>query len=163
MTRLVDERVGLGVAFILNKHVAIQPRYFFVARQPFTGGTNYEHRLILETIFRIFPGRFTLTDRPRIERRFRLSREDAWIFRNRFQVEYPVRIVGREFRPFVSNEVYYDTGAHAWTRHRFFIGVIKALDKRVTGEFFYLRQNDGRSRPGDLHVIGTLLRIKLRD
>lgn len=163
ITKLVDERIGAGLAFKLNRRFTLQPRYFFVARQAFTGGTNYEHRMIVEGIFRFFPGKFTLTDRNRIERRFRLSRKDAWIYRNRFQVEYPVRIGGSEFRPYVSSEVYYDTVPRAWTRHRFFIGVIKEFDKRVSGEFFYLRQNDGRSRPGDLHVIGTLLRIKLRE
>lgn len=163
ITRLVDERIGAGLAFKLNRRFTLQPRYFFVARQAFTGGTNYEHRLIVEGIVRFFPSKFTLTDRNRIERRFRLSREDAWIYRNRFQVEYPVRIGGSEFRPYVSSEIYYDTGPRAWTRHRLFIGFIKEFDKRVSGEFFYLRQNDGHSRPGDLHVIGTLLRIRLRE
>lgn len=33
--------------------------------------------------------------------------------------------------------------------------------ERYTGELYYLRQNDGRSRPGDLHVIGSVLRIRL--
>ena len=74
-----------------------------------------------------------------------------------------MRIGDREFRPFISNEIYYDTGARAWTRHRLFIGVIKEFNKRATVELFYMRQNDWRARPSGLHVIGTLLRIRLRD
>ena len=47
-------------------------------------------------------------------------------------------------------------------RNRFSVGVIKEFNKQLAGELFYLRQNDGRARPGNLHVIGTTLRIRLR-
>jgi len=46
-------------------------------------------------------------------------------------------------------------------RNRFAIGASKVFNKHFTEEFFYLRQNDGVSIPGDLNVIGTTLRFRL--
>ena len=66
-----------------------------------------------------------------------------------------------KFKPFVADEVWYVGDASAWTRNRLSVGVIKEFNSRFTAELFYLRQNDGRARPGNLNVIGTLLRVKL--
>jgi hypothetical protein len=33
--------------------------------------------------------------------------------------------------------------------------------KRMSADFYYLRQNDGRSVPGDLNVIGAAFRYQL--
>jgi hypothetical protein len=46
-------------------------------------------------------------------------------------------------------------------RNRFSAGGIKVFNKHYTQEFYYLRQNDGVSLPGDLNVIGTTLRLRL--
>jgi len=59
----------------------------------------------------------------------------------------------------VADEVWYDSLQNAWTRNRVSAGVIKQFSRRFTAEFFYLRQNDGRARPGDAHVIGTLFKL----
>ncbi|MEJ7712427.1 MAG: hypothetical protein WKF84_21880 [Pyrinomonadaceae bacterium] len=56
---------------------------------------------------------------------------------------------------FVADEVFYDWSVDDWVRNRFTIGVSKVFNKTFTGDLYYMRQNDGRSRPGDLHVIGT--------
>ena len=42
-------------------------------------------------------------------------------------------------------------------RNRFRIGASKVFNKHFTQDFYYLRQNDGVSVPGDLNVIGTIL------
>ena len=59
----------------------------------------------------------------------------------------------------MADEVWYDSLQNAWTRNRVSAGVIKQFSRRFTAEFFYLRQNDGRARPGDAHVIGTLFKL----
>jgi len=48
-----------------------------------------------------------------------------------------------------------------WVRNRFASGIIKPLNKNITLELYYLRQNDGRTLPGDIHAIGTTWRIRL--
>ena len=159
--RPVDERIGAGVAFKPNRYMTFQPHYLYVAQQPFAGRKVFEHRLNLEATFRLFPGKFTIADRNRLERRVRHSSRDFWVYRNRLQIDYPVKIGDFSFKPFVADEAWYDSSASKWTRNRFSVGIIKDFHRRFTGELFYLRQNDGRARPGNLHVIGTLLRIRL--
>ncbi len=161
LERPVDERIGGGVALKPNKYFTFFPHYLYVAQQPFAGRKISEHRLNLEGTFRIFPGRFTITDRNRLERRVRNSSRDFWVYRNRLQIDHPVQIGEFKFKPFVADEVWYVGDARAWTRNRFSVGVIKEFNSRFTAELFYLRQNDGRARPGNLHVVGTLLKVKL--
>ena len=62
---------------------------------------------------------------------------------------------------FVSDEVFYDWAIDRWVRNRFAIGASKVFNKHFTQDFYYLRQNDGVSLPGDLNVLGTTLRFKL--
>ena len=62
---------------------------------------------------------------------------------------------------FVADEVFYDWVVNRWVRNRFSVGGIKVFNKHFTQDFYYLRQNDGVSIPGDLNVIGTTLRFRL--
>ena len=163
LSRPVDERIGAGMAFKPNRYMTFQPHYLYVAQQPFAGRKVFEHRLNLEATFRLFPGKFTIADRNRLERRVRHASRDFWVYRNRLQIDYPLKIGDFSFKPFVADEVWYDSSASQWTRNRFSVGIIKDFHPRFSGELFYLRQNDGRARPGNLHVIGTLLRIRLRE
>lgn len=61
-----------------------------------------------------------------------------------------------------ADEVFYDSRQRAWIRNRFSLGVIRKFNNRLTGEFYYTRHNDGFSRLGDVHVIGTTLRVRLK-
>jgi hypothetical protein len=62
---------------------------------------------------------------------------------------------------YVADEVFYDWSIDRWVRNRFTFGGTKVLNKHLTQDVYYLRQNDGVSIPGDLNVIGTTLRVKL--
>jgi len=46
-------------------------------------------------------------------------------------------------------------------RNRFAAGVSHTFNKYLTLEIYGMRQNDGRTRPGDVNVIGTTWRVKL--
>ena len=61
---------------------------------------------------------------------------------------------------YVADEVFYDWSFNAWVRNRFTIGVNKVLNKHLTLDLYYLRQNDGHTVPGDIHVIGANWRFK---
>ena len=62
---------------------------------------------------------------------------------------------------FASDEVYYNRRARTWVRNRSTIGAGKTFGERFAIELYYTRQNDGRSRPDNLHIIGTTLGIRL--
>lgn len=164
--RPVDERIGAGLAFKPNKYLILMPTYIYVDQQPFPGRRIHEHRLIMNITGRFNLGKFLFTDRNLIERRTRHDSRDFTVYRNRLQIDYPAKIGSFEFKPFVADEVFYSTqqgtaGRQGWFRNRISVGIIKQFSERLNAEFFYLRQNDGNQRPGDVHAVGTLVRVFL--
>jgi Protein of unknown function (DUF2490) len=162
--RPVDERIGGAFAFKLNKYLTLMPTYLYIAQQPFAGRKVIEHRLVMNVTGKFALGKFTFTDRNLIERRVRHSTRDFTVYRNRLQIDYPVKIGRFAFKPYVADEVWYDSSQNAqggWTRNRIGGGIIKQMGEKSNFEIFYLRQHDGRARPGNVHAIGTLFRIYL--
>jgi len=159
--RPIDERGGGGIAFKLNKYLTVMPTYLYIAQQPSPTRKNFEHRLILNITGKASLGKFNFTDRNLIERRVRHSLDDFVMYRNRLQIDYPVKLRSLDFRVYVADEAWYSTLLDTWVRNRISIGVFKQFTPHFYGEVFYLRQNDGRARPGDVHAIGTLFKINL--
>ena len=161
VSRPVDERVGAGFTFKFGQHVTISPSYLHIGMQPFARRRVWENRLTLPVVFAFKLDKFTLRDRNQIERRYRNSGLKTWRYRNRFQVEHPVGSDKLGLSLFISDEVFYDSAVDRWVRNRFAVGAIKVFNKHYTQDFYYMRQNDGVSIPGDLNIIGTTLRFRL--
>jgi hypothetical protein len=157
----VDERIGAGIALKLHKYVTLTPTYLYVAQQPSEGRKNFEHRLIPNVTIKFPIGQFNITDRNLFEWRVRHSLRDIFIYRNRLQIDHPARIGSFDFRVFMADEVFYSADLEKWVRNRISAGIIKKLNERLTAEFFYLNQQDGIARPGNLHVIGTVFKVYL--
>jgi len=161
LTRAVDERWGFGFNYKLNKYFTLNELYFHREARPPNGRQEREERLTLGATLRKSIGKFTLTDRNLFERRWRQPQVDAWRYRNRIQLEHPFKINKAKFTWFVSDEVFYDWSRHDWVRNRFAVGANHAFNKHFTGELYIIRQNDGRTRPGDVNIIGTVMRFRL--
>jgi uncharacterized protein DUF2490 len=161
ISRPVDERVGAGFIFRWGKYVTVSPNWLQIGMQPFRGRKIWESRLTLPVTLRFTADKWRFSDRNQLERRYRNSGLKSWRYRNRFQVEHPVGSKKWALSLFVADEVFYDWAVDRWVRNRFSIGGIKVFNKHYTHEFYYLRQNDGVSLPGDLNVIGTTLRFRL--
>jgi hypothetical protein len=159
--RPVDERGGGAIAFKLSKYLTIAPTYLYVAQQPTNTRKNFEHRLILNITPKFTAGKFTFTDRNHIERRVRHSLPNFVMYRNRLQIDHPVKIGEFEFKVYIADEVFYSTLVDAWVRNRIATGVFKQFSPRFYAEIFYLRQSDASVRPGDVHAVGTLFKITL--
>jgi hypothetical protein len=161
ITRPVDERIGVGFSFRIGKYVTVIPNYLHIRMQPFEGRSVYENRLSVQATLRFPVGRFTISDRNAFERRLRNPGIDATRYRNRLQIEHPIGPAKQKLSLFVSDEIFYDWSFNAWVRNRFAIGTSKVLNKQLTLDLYYMRQNDSRSVPGDLNIIGTALRVRL--
>lgn len=161
LTQPFDARWGIGFVFKFNKYVSFHPLFLHREATPPGGRPEREERITLAGTVRIPLGKFTLSDRTGFERRERTPQLDSWRFRNRVQLEHPFTIRKKKFTFFISDEVFYDFLLNDWVRNRALIGAGHAFNKHFTGELYYMRQNDGRSRPGDLHVIGTAMKFKL--
>jgi hypothetical protein len=159
LARPVDERGGVGVALKANRVLTIIPTWLYVAQQPAATRKNIEHRLIFNATFKFSLGKFAFTDRNLIERRLRNGRDDFTMYRNRLQIDHPASLGSFKFRVFVADEAWYDSLQNAWIRNRVSAGIIKQFSRHFTADIFYLRQNDGRARPGNAHVIGALFKL----
>ena len=161
ITHPVDERVGVGFTSRVGKYVVVAPHYFHIGTRPFENRKGWENRLVVPVTLRFNAGDFRLSDRNQFERRFRSNGARSTRYRNRFQVDHPIGGDKLKLSLFVADEVFYDWSIDRWVRNRFSVGASKVFNKYFTQDFYYLRQNDGVSVPGDLHVMGTTLRLKL--
>ena len=161
ISHAVDERIGAGFTFKVNKYVSVSPNYLHIGMQPFAGRRIWENRLTLPVQIRFNLGEFRLTDRNQFERRIRSTGQRSTRYRNRLLLEHPVGADNLGLSVFIGDEVFYDWTVDRWVRNRFAAGVTKVFNKHFTQDLYYLRQNDGVSVPGDLNVIGTILRFRL--
>lgn len=161
INRPVDERVGVGFTFKAGKYVTVSPNFLNIGMQPVRGRKIWESRLTFPVTLRFNAGKFRLSDRNQIERRIRNSGVRSTRYRNRFLIEHPIGDAKWGLSFIIGDEVFYDWSVNRWARNRFAVGAGKVFNKHYTQEFFYLRQNDGVSIPGDLNVIGTTLRFRL--
>jgi len=161
LTTAVDERWGIGFNYKANKYVTVNSLYFHREAKPPHGKTETEDRGTVGATLRFPLSKFSFVDRNWFERRWRTPQVDAWRYRNRMQLEHPFMIRKAKFTGYVSDEVFYDWSLHDWVRNRFAIGASHAFNKHFTGELYIMRQNDGRTRPGDINIIGTVMRFRL--
>ena len=75
------------------------------------------------------------------------------------QIEHALLL--HDLHGFVADEVFYDSVASAWIRNRFYLGVAKKVNKNFTLEFYYVRQNDSHSHPGDINALGSTFKVRL--
>lgn len=160
VTHLVDRRAGAGFTFKIGKYLTLAPWYLNIATRPSQGRKGNENRLHLAATVRFPAGRFIISDRNLFERRLRFPLNSTR-YRNRFQVEHEVKPGGVQLNLFASDEVFYDWSVDDLVRNRFSAGVSRRFNRYLTTDLYYMRQNDGRSRPGDLHVIGVTYRLRL--
>src|SRR5215213_4709275 len=161
ISRPVDERIGTGFTFRFGQHVQIAPNYLYIATQPVRDRKLWESRLSLPVTLRFNVDKFRISDRNLFERRIRRPGITSTRYRNRLQVDHAIGPDKLSLSLFVADEVFYDWSLNRWPRNRFAVGGSKVFNKHFTQDVYYLRQNDSFSVPGDLHVIGTTLRVKL--
>jgi hypothetical protein len=161
LTEPVDGRWGVGWVFKPNKYLSFNPFYFHREAKPPNGLLEHEDRLTLGTTVRFPVGKFTLTERNWFERRWRQPQVDAWRYRNAVLIEHPFKIGKTKFTLAIGDEVFYDWSLRVWVRNRFAVGASHAFNKHFTLYVYGMRQNDGRSRPGDLNIIGSAMRFRM--
>ena len=161
VSRPVNERIGAGVSCKVGKYLTLFPFYLRIASQPTSTSHSTEDRITLEATFKFPAGRFTVHDRNRVEYHVHHPPPNFTQYRNRMQVEHPLKAGKLELDAFVADELFYDSIARAWIRNRFYVGAIKKINKHFTLELYYVRQNDSHSHPGDINALGSTFKFRL--
>ena len=160
ITRINDGRVLVGFTWKPTASFSIQPSYTAIEARNSNSLFRTEHRLSLRGTYRFPTQTFGLSHRSIIERRLRRP-VNSWRYRPSLTIE---KDLPKSFIPgskiYFTEEVFYDSLLERFSRNRATLGISKTLSKKLSIDLYYLRQNDGTTRPGDLHVIGTNLRIK---
>lgn len=163
ITRFNEGRAGAGFAFKLGHGLTIGPGYQYIESRNTAGQFRTEHRVILRAVYKL-PLKFhglEFSHRSQYEYRSRFS-GDHWRYRPSITIERKLPenfLAGSKL--FITEEPFYSSLTKSWLRNRLSAGVSKAVNDHLTLEVYYLRQNDGVSIPGDLHVIGTNWKFNL--
>lgn len=156
----LDSRVAAALDYRVNKYFSLMGAVLYRRDELTPRIDRYETRLDLGFVLTKTWGNFTFRDRNVIEHRFRNSRKDINIYRNRGQVSYSIKHKNKElFAPFIANEGYYDLTNKLWSQNEFHAGISRRLTKRTVLEAAYTR-ND--SRPFNANALNLTLKIKLR-
>ena len=149
---LVYRKISTGFAFRWHKFLTIEPYYHYSVSDSASGRFSHENRLALATTVGTSWRHWHISDRNLGERRFQETRR-SWRYRNRAEFRRPIRIERKRLSVFVWDEVYYSSIVHKWYRNRLALGTGRRLSRSISIDVYYLHQNDGYSRPGDLNGI----------
>jgi Protein of unknown function (DUF2490) len=159
VTRLNDGRASFGVVIKPHKSFSINPFYWSIWARNAVSVFRFESRYNLRATYRFPVKPFGLSHRSQLEYRVRGAAK-SWRYRAMLNLEkdLPKKFNGKFF---IADEVFYDSVPGRFSRNRFSIGINKVINKDYSLDLYYMRQNDGLARPGDLHVIWTALRVRI--
>ncbi len=161
ISRVNDRRLAFGFVWKPHKLLSVSPFYWNITMRNSRGLFRQEQRLNLRITYR-FPFKskvFGLSHRSWIERRLRQP-QDSWRYRPSLTFERDIKNIIPAAKLYFTEEVFYDSILKKFSRNRFTAGVTKTLTKQLSLDVYYMRQNDGFSRRGDLHVIGTSFKVR---
>jgi hypothetical protein len=124
-------------------------------------GTSYlEHRWVVDCTPRYpLPWNVIISDRSRGEMRFIRGERFSTRYRNKLQLERDFAIGHLVYTPYLNGEAFYDTRYGAWSQNRYSAGVQVPAGAHVVVETYFLRQNQSRSTPLHVNVIGLRFRF----
>ena len=161
ISRVQEARASLGLTFKLNPRLTFTPFVTAMKTRTFVGVLVPEYRINLRGVYKFPVKHFGLSHRSHYEYRFR-TLGNTWRYAPLLTAD---RRLPKSFAPgmkvFVTEEPYYDSASHRFSRNRFSVGISKVVDKHLSFDVFYLRQDDTFSHPFDINVIGTNFRIGL--
>lgn len=161
VSRFFDGRFALGVAWKPTKSLTILPFYWNINARNSRGKFRQENRFTLRTTYRLPIKSFGLIHRSTYEYRSRPT-GSTWRYRPAltFEKALPKKIIPNA-KFFFGDEIFYDSAIKKFSRNRFSIGINKTLNKNLSVDVYYMRQNDGYAHPGDLNIIWMTWRVKL--
>lgn len=152
-----EGRAGIGLIVKPREDLTFSTLYQNMYVRDASGEFNVEHRFDGRVTYKFPVEHFGLSHRSTIEYRIR-EQGNSWRYRPSLTLEKELKFIPKS-KVFVTNEIFYDSNAGEFSRNRFSVGINKTLNKNLSLDIYYLRQNDGFSEPGDLNVIGTSWKI----
>lgn len=159
---LIDERIGVGFDYRVNKYLTLTPSYFYRSNKSTLVRRDYESRFRFAATLEKKWTKFSIKDRNLVEYRMRNSKTDSVRYRNKFTFSFPILKDKHEiFSPFIADEPYYDFHDKHWSRNEFSVGISHKFTNNFSADFYYLRQDNRSGTPKSVNVLGINWKIKL--
>ncbi|MGI8786583.1 MAG: DUF2490 domain-containing protein [Pyrinomonadaceae bacterium] len=156
----LDNRLGATIDFRVNRHLSLTTATLYRKDKLVKNVRRYETRFNVGGTFSETLHNFTFRDRNLYEHRFRNSRSDLNVYRQRFQASYSWKRNKKEiFAPFISEEGFYDLKLNTWFRNEFYAGISHRLNRKTAIDIAYVRTD---TRPVNVNGLNVILKIKLR-
>ncbi len=161
LTQASEGRLGAGLGFKVTKPFSVAASYLAITARNTSGQFKDEHRFSVRGTYKFPIKNFGLAHRSTYEYRVRTA-GNSWRYRAAlvFEKKLPEKLIPKT-KLFVIEEVFYVSTTKKFSRNRFSVGISREINKKLSLDIYYLRQNDGFSRPGDLNVIGTTWKVDL--
>lgn len=162
ITRFEHGRIGAGVAIDLGKGFSAGANYQLIESRNAVSRFFTEHRYTIRGGYKFPVKKIGLSHRSTYEYQSRRL-GNFWRYRAAVTVEkkLPENWI-KDSKLFITEEVFYVSVAGRFSRNRISAGISRKVNNHLTLDVYYMRQNDGTSRTGDLHVLGTTWRIKTK-
>ncbi len=164
-----EAQIGAHVDYIPSHHLILRSGYRYGRSVGDNDDGFREHRLITEqTLRKLLPGDFLLSDRNREDFRF-LNGDFSFRYRNRVTIERELPFFKRRnITPYVSGEIFYDTRYNVWNRNRFAVGFQHTMlagplqkmllhKRQLVLDVYVMKQNDSRSETQHVKALGAAL------
>ncbi len=141
LQRPIDERAGVALTYRINKYFSAGSGYLYRRSRPTEARAQYEHRALFFLLAEKKFDKFLVRNRSLTTYLIRHSRPDTVVYRNRFQVNFPILKDKKPlFSPFVADEPFYDFRLKRWFRNDIYAGITRQFTKEIAADFFYIRQ-----------------------
>ncbi|MFL6468440.1 MAG: DUF2490 domain-containing protein [Pyrinomonadaceae bacterium] len=157
---LTDGRTGIELNFRTNKHLTFVTSALYRGDEVVENVRQFETRLAVGAAFSATWKLVSFRDRNLYEYRVRSGRNNISVYRQRFQMSFPLKHNGKTlFSPFLSEEAFYDFSAGRFNNNELFLGVTRRLSPRTELDIAYIR-ND--TSPANVNGISLNFKITLR-
>ncbi|MDQ2746905.1 MAG: DUF2490 domain-containing protein [Acidobacteriota bacterium] len=156
----LDDRVGAALDYRVNRHFSLTTATLYRREELVKKSPHFETRIFGGGTVFATKHNFTVRDRNAYEHRFRNSRADLNVYRQKIQASYSFKRNGKElFAPFVADEGFYNLKLKTWFRNEFYAGITRKLSKQTSLDIAYIRTD---TRPVNVNGLNLILKIKLR-
>ena len=160
LSQLAEEITGASVAYHAKPYVSFGAGYLYKGGVKSLTGYSRENRWYAEASVAQCLHHFQFSNRARSEVRWvdgaRWER-----YRDRVQVRRRNLMPQVHLSPYLSWEDLYYTKFDEWNRKRYTAGIQVRLANRERLKLFYRYQDDLRSRPHDINIMGVTLHVRI--
>ena len=160
MSQLEEEITGASVAYHAKRYLSFGAGYLYEGGVKALTGHSHENRWYAEASVAECVHHFQFSNRARSEVRW-VAGARRERYRDKVQVSRRNLIRLAHLSPYLSWEDLYYTRYDQWNRKRYTTGIQVRLAHRERLKLFYRYQDDLRSRPHDINIMGVTLHVRI--